>query len=88
MYVSRQMHCKCYSWQLIYDLFVSALVVLATGGDGAAAAAGGARRGGNIPNRAVGRIVPGAIFLNSNMLPNRTCWITGNLASSCKEKTQ
>lgn len=45
-------------------------VVLATGG---AAPAVGILRGGIIPNRAVGRTVPGEIFLNSNMLPNRTC---------------
>lgn len=33
----------------------------------------GARRGGSIPNRAVGNIVPGEIFLNSSIEPKRTC---------------
>lgn len=45
-------------------------VVLGIGGAGSAV---GILRGGNMPKRAVGRIVPGAIFLNSNILPNRTC---------------
>lgn len=45
-------------------------VVLGIGGAGPAV---GALRGGNMPNRAVGRIVPGVIFLNSNILPKRTC---------------
>lgn len=33
----------------------------------------GARRGGNMPNRAVGNMVPGVIFLNSNIDPKSTC---------------
>lgn len=42
-------------------------------GLGAGGCAGPGALGGNIPNRAVGRIVPGVIFLNSNIEPNSTC---------------
>lgn len=53
---------------------------------GADVVCAGIRRGGNIPNLAVGKIVPGAILLNSNMEPKRTCCTTGNLASNYGNK--
>lgn len=46
----------------------------------------GIRLGGSIPNRAGCTKEPGFTGLNSNKLPNKTCWMTGNLASICKLK--
>lgn len=75
---------KCWSCYYGHQAHGAGIVSLVET-DGAAVCAAGIRRGGIIPNLAVGRMVPGAIFLNSNMLPNRTCWITGNLASNCQK---
>lgn len=64
-------------WHFVWVIQAAGSVVAADGD------AVGILRGGNMPNLAVGRMVPGAIFLNSNMEPKSTCWITGNLASNC-----